>query len=292
MIRADGIDVLLELGGHTAGNRLGVLARRPAPLQATWLGYPNTTGMPEVDLRITDAVADPDVPGAPWTAEAQCRLPGGFLAWRPALDPPIPPRAPGPVRFGSFNHLAKVSPSTLRLWRDVLAAAPGSTLLVKSSVLSDPPTAEAFRARAEAAGIDGRRLALAGHVAGEADHLAAYAGVDVALDTWPYHGTTTTCETLWMGVAVVTLAGRAHVSRVSASILAHAGLADLAAPTPEAYVALAAGLAADAPRRAALREGLRDRLRASPLLDAARLVRELEVAFAGAWSTLLAGGGA
>ncbi|BDG08019.1 O-linked N-acetylglucosamine transferase, SPINDLY family protein [Anaeromyxobacter paludicola] len=284
-VRADGVDVLLELGGHTAGSRLGVLAHRAAPLQGTWIGYPDVTGCPEVDLRITDPRCDP--PSAPWpeVPERPLRLAGGFLAWRPPADaPPVVPPPAGPFTFGSFNSLAKVSPATLALWRAALAAVPGSELLVKSPALSDDATREGFRRLASAAGLPPERLRLAGHAPGARAHLAAYGQVHVALDTFPYNGTTTTCEALWMGVPVLSLGGETHASRVGASLLAAVGLGELAVRRPEDHVRAAAALAASPERLAGLRGSLRARLRASPLLDGGRLLDELERGLRAFWA--------
>jgi len=281
-IREDGIDVLVDLAGHTAHHRLLVFARRPAPLQLTWLGYPNTTGMDAIDYRITDAVSDPPGQTDAWHAEKLLRLPRNFSCYLP--PPASPPVAPPPVlaagtaTFGCFNNFAKVTPAAIRLWARVLQAVPGSRLLLKSRGLADAGTIARIQGEFGLHGIAPDRIELNGSMLSVADHLQCYAGVDVALDTFPYNGATTTCEALWMGVPVVTLAGRTHVARVGASLLTHLGSPDWIAASPDDYLRIAAALAGDPNRLASLRAGLRERLRASPLCDAQRFTRDLEAA--------------
>lgn len=277
---ADALDVAIDLAGHTTANGLALFARRIAPVQLTWLGYPNTTGVPAMDGRITDRWADPEGMTESLHTEQLIRLDAGFIAYRPPADLPAvtPPPSPrgGPIVFGSFNNLAKISPASLRLWAKVLARVPGARLLVKAKGLGDPGLASDFARRFADAGGDVSRLDLADWEADFRRHVARYSDVDVALDTFPYHGTTTTCEALAMGVPVVTLAGGTHVSRVGVSLLARLGHLEWVAATEDDYVALAAGLAADASMRVALRNGLRQTLATSALADAGRLVRELE----------------
>ncbi|WP_374444879.1 tetratricopeptide repeat protein [Stella sp.] len=291
-VRADAVDLLVDLAGHTAGNRLGVFARRPAPLQATWLGYPNTTGLTAIDFRITDAVCDPAGQGDGGHgdgghgdgghAERLVRLDRPFLCYEPPPFAPAP-RGDGPPTFGSFNALAKISPATVAVWAAVLDAVPDARLFLKARGLGDPETADWWRARFAAAGLDPRRLILQGRVAATGGHLAQYGAVDVALDPFPYNGTTTTMEALAMGVPVVTLAGDRHAARVGAAILRPLGLDDLAAADAGGYVAAAAGLVRDAARLHGLRAGLPSRLRASPLCDAADFARAMEAAYRDEW---------
>jgi protein O-GlcNAc transferase len=291
-IRADGCDVLIDLNGHTMGNRLGVFARRAAPAQATWLGYPNTTGLAQMDARLVDAVTDP--PGAAqWHSERLIRLDRPFLCYRPPDDAPaVAARADdAPVTFGSFNNLAKVSAATLDLWSAVLRAVPESRLVMKTKPLAD----EGVRARVLDAfadrGVTADRLDLLGWIT-RGSPLAAYARIDVALDTVPYHGTTTTCEALWMGVPVVTRAGSVHAARVGAALLGACGLDDLAAETDDAFVRAAVALAADGARRAALRRSLRDTLRASALMDAPGFASAFETAMRSLHRSVLDGAAA
>ncbi|MGE0734361.1 MAG: tetratricopeptide repeat protein [Alphaproteobacteria bacterium] len=286
LIARDGVDILVDLAGHTGGNRLGVLARKPAPIQMTWLGYPNITGLPTIDYHLTDATADP--PGVDaGTSERKLRLADGFLCYRPPND--APPVAPSPcldaktVTFGSFNALAKASDRIVALWAQILQRAPNSRLVIKAHALADAATREDVRDRFESLGVAGARLELRPPTASTRDHLAAYADIDVALDTFPYTGTTTTCEALWMGVPVLTLAGQHHVARVSASILHNAGLDEMIAATPDDYVAKAVAWAADPQRLVAWRSQLRPHLTGRALLDAARFTGNLENAYREAW---------
>jgi predicted O-linked N-acetylglucosamine transferase (SPINDLY family) len=313
LIRDDGIDVLVDLAGHTADNRLPVFARKPAPVQVTYLGYADTTGLPAMDYRFTDEWADPpaasgsdDCPAGTgeaaraagagpltppagtdrWHTEELVRLPGGFLCYQPLLEaPPVAappsdaPDAAGRVTFGSFNNLAKVTPETIGMWAGVLRAVPGARLVLKSPAFDAETVRERVVREFGRHGVGADRLDLLSYVPGMANHLALYARVDVALDTFPYNGTTTTCEALWMGVPVVTLAGETHVERVGASLLTRVGLADLVAESPEAYVATAVALAHDAARRRTLRAALREQLRRSPLMDPLLLTRSIEQAY-------------
>ena len=283
MIEADGIDLLVDLGGHTAHNRLRVFAHKPAPVQLSYLGYPNTTGLSAIDYRLTDALADPEGEEG-WHTEKLLRLPGCFLCYRPPEHaPPVRAETPavqnGHVTFGSFNNVAKISASTIRLWADVLQAVPGSRLLLKNPSFSDAATRSRYTGLFAEAGIGAERLELLGLVRDPAGHLALYDRVDIALDTVPYNGTTTTCEALWMGVPVLTLAGARHVGRVGVSLLNAAGLPEYVAPSPEVFVAKAAALAANLDALSALRQGLREGLRASTLCDETGFVRAVEAAY-------------
>lgn len=285
-IRADDIDILIELSGHTAGNRLGALRYRPAPVQVSWCGYPNTTGMTAIGYRVVDAITDP--PGAEARAsESLARLPGGFLCYRaPPEAPapaPLPAQANGYATFGSFNNLRKVTPETVALWAVLLRRAPRARLLLKARSLADRDTARRLHAMFADHGIDAGRVALRGPVAGLAAHLAAYAELDIALDPFPYNGTTTTCEALWMGVPVVTLAGDRHAGRVGASLLTRVGLVDCIAADGGDYVDIALRLATDVPALAARRAGLRQRMQGSPLCDAAAFTADMEAAFEHMW---------
>lgn len=289
MVRRDAIDILVDLAGHTAGHRLLLMARRPAPVQVTYLGYPNTTGLKEIDYRVTDALADPPGEADALHSERLVRLPRCGWCYRPPDDaPPVaaePPsdRRDGRITFGSFNAHAKTSPQTVAAWAAVLRAAPGSRLLLKAYALGESDTRQLLLKRFADAGIGAERLDLRGPTATRAEHLAAYGEVDVALDPFPYNGTTTTCEAMWMGVPVVTLAGRSHIARVGVSLLSAVGLGDLVASSPEQYVATATALAADAARRQELRRNLRATMAASPLCDGAAMTRALEAAYRAMW---------
>jgi predicted O-linked N-acetylglucosamine transferase (SPINDLY family) len=282
-IRADRIDVLVDLAGHTAGNRLLTFARRPAPVQISYLGYPNTTGLNTVDYRLTDAVADPPGLADELHTEKLVRLPGTFLTFRPpvetpeVVDPPVLKN--GFVTFGSFNALWKVNAPLLQLWARVLRAVPDSRLMMKAEGLEEPDVAHRIANVFRQAGIDVARVRLLGREATYAGHLAAYGTCDVCLDTFPYAGTTTTCEALWMGVPVVSLAGEVHASRVGASLLSSVGLSEFAAPNAGAFVATAANLAGQPERLRELRRTMRERLRGSPLMNPIGLTRAIETAY-------------
>lgn len=286
MIRQDSIDILIDLAGHMANNRLLVFARKPAPVQVTYLGYPNTTGLPVMDYRLTDNLADPvDSPGL--YTEELVRLPNCFLCYLPPRE--APPVSPLPVdtvdyiTFGSFNNLAKVTPVVVAHWASILQAVPDSRLVLKSRALRDKTACERYRALFTGHGIADERLELIGWTASTEEHLALYHRVDVALDTFPYNGTTTTCEALWMGVPVIVLAGAQHAGRVGVSLLGAVGLTELVADSLDGYRQLAITLAGDVDRLAEMRRQLRTRLSASPLCDGPQFARNVEKAYRDMW---------
>ncbi len=285
-IRADAIDVLVDLAGHTGSNRLRVFGCRPAPVQVTYLGYPDTTGLRSMDYRLTDAWADPPG-GESYHTEELVRLPGGFLCYSPAPgSPPVsePPfLASGDITFGSFNNLAKLSPELLETWAAILKEVPGSRLLLKSKGFLGPGVRERYRRMLAVHGVDPARLELIPWSLTLEHHLMAYSRVDIALDTFPYNGATTSCEALWMGVPVITLRGQSHAGRVGTSLLQSLGMPELIAGNGAQYVTLATGLVRDRERLAGLRRGLRKRMAGSALCDARRLCREVEAAFRAMW---------
>lgn len=288
-IRADAIDILVDLNGHTAHNRLPLFFFKPAPVQATWLGYLGSTGVPTIDYRLSDAFTDP--PGEPEAGgvEALWRLPLTQWCYRPYVEAPevgpLPAATAGAVTFVCMNHATKISRTALALWARILAAVPASrlTLLATPYARQRAKVLEFFVAQ----GIAGERIEQVGE-APIAAYLARYLRADIALDSLPCAGGTTTCDALWMGVPVVTLVGDRPFSRSGASLLRNAGLTELIARTPDEYVRAAVDLAADLTRLAGLRAGLRDRLRASPLLDAAGFARAVENAFDGMWERAIA----
>jgi predicted O-linked N-acetylglucosamine transferase (SPINDLY family) len=285
-VAADGVDILVDLAGHTQFGRLGVFARRPAPVQMTWLGYPDTTGLASIDYRVTDGIADPPCADVRHT-ERLVRLPPPFLVYQPPVDAPAVAARDeaADVVFCSFNTLQKVNDAVIALWSRVIKAVPGSRMLIKGGrLLDEPEAAQRLRNAFAAQGIDAARVELYGWIENRAEHLALYGRADVALDTFPYHGTTTTCEAMWMGVPVVTLAGEAHMSRVGASLLTAVGLGELVAGTADEFVDIAVSLARDATRRRAQRAALRPRMAASKLLDHAGFTRNLEAAMRTAWT--------
>jgi predicted SAM-dependent methyltransferase len=242
-----------------------------------------------MDYRLTDEYADPPGPADACHTEKLVRLEGGFLCYRPpaeapAVNPP-PSGASGAVTFGSFNNLSKVNDTTIALWANLLKRLPQSRLLVKAYGLAADSARRDLLERFARHEISADRLELCPPEDAFAAHLARYHQVDIALDTFPYNGTTTTCEALWMGVPVISLAGKAHAARSGASILSHVGLPDLVAATPEEYLAKALALAGDAERRRELRAGLRARMESSPLIDAAGFTRRLEAAYLEMWTT-------
>lgn len=285
LVVQDKIDILVDLGGHT-GTRLGVFARRPAPVQVTWIGYPDTTGLSSISYRFTDNIADPPGETDRFHAEKLWRLPGGFLCYSPSANAPGVERsqsAAGRVIFGSFNSFSKVTPEIIALWSALLARVPGSRLMMKNKSMEDDATREYISALFSRHGVDQGRLELRPLEESTASHLSLYASVDISLDTFPYNGTTTTCESLWMGVPVLTLRGERHVARVGASILSRLGLDDLVAATPDEYLRIGETLARDAGRRSRLRSTLRETMLNSTLCDAASFASQLEEAYRQMW---------
>ncbi len=284
LIADDGVDILVDLSGHTANNRLPMFARRPAPVQATWLGYLNTTGLDAMDWRITDARASPEGMFDDFHSEKLLRLPDSQWCYQPPNHCPDVAGAPGgnsgPVTFAAFCAPAKIGPGVIELWSRLLERVPRSRLLIVSSGFSTIPPE--FIERFTGRGIPHERLALMS-AKSFADYLALHNSVDVMLDTFPYTGGTTTCHALWMGVPVVSLAGETATSRGGASLLHAVGLGELVAQTPGEYLHIAAALAGDTQRLSALRAGLRDRMRSSPLTDADRFTRGLERAYRTMW---------
>lgn len=268
LIRKDDLDILVDLSGHTSGRRLAILGRRPAPVQACFIGYPSTTGYAAVDYLIGDGVLFP--PGAePLYTERLARLPASFLAFAPppSMPAPIAARKDGPVVFGSLNHYPKLNDGVIALWAEVLRASTGGVLLLQCAAFAEPETRALTQRRFAAAGADPARLRLEGpQPFGEA--MKRYAGIDIALDTFPYNGGTTTAHALHMGVPVVTLAGAYFCGRMGASLLMGAGRREWIAATREAYVNIAVSLAARIARGEHVRAELLKSNAAAPLFDA------------------------
>jgi predicted O-linked N-acetylglucosamine transferase (SPINDLY family) len=285
-IRTDKIDILVDLAGHTRNNRLLLFARKPAPIQVTYLGYPDTTGLRTIDYRLTDALADPPGKTDAFHTEILVRLPRGFLCYQPPADTPmtqpLPALSAGHITFGSFNAAAKVNEHVIACWAMILKALPRSQLILKARPLADTGTRALWQAVFDKYGIGTERIQIYPWMP-VAEHLQLYNKVDIALDPFPYNGTTTTCEATWMGVPVVTLAGTMHAGRVGVSLLTHAGLPELIAENPEDYVKITVALASDVGRLKDLRQGLRERLQRCPLVDAAGFTRSLEVAYREMW---------
>ncbi len=291
------VDVVLDLGGYSSGSGIETLALKPAPLIGAYLGYAATTGLDAIDFRIVDAVTDPlhTTGGDPhsWHSERLVRLDRCFVCYDASMAPahgrtPRPAGSHSPITFGSFNAPAKISKTCIDLWSSVLKQVPHSRLLLKGVTLGGLESPRFLRAQYAARGIADDRIECIGRTASVADHLALYERVDIALDTFPYNGTTTTCEALAMGVPVVTLAGIDHVSRVSASLLTHCNAHELVTNTREEFVAIAARLASDGPSLQHAHETQRARFLTSQVCDQAafavsfaKAIREEWAAFAG-----------
>lgn len=282
LIYEDRVDILFELAGHTAYNRLGVFALKPAPLLVSYLGYPGTTGLPTIDFRITDAFADPQGTTEHLHTEKLIRVPECAWCFEPdAVAPevePLPALKNGYVTFGCFNNMAKLNPALFETWAEILLRVPGSHLRLKARTLTDDGVRKELKSYFTERGIEEDRLDFFGHTKKIADHLGSYHSVDIALDSFPYHGTTTTCEAMWMGCPVVTRAGKTHVSRVGVSLLSAVGLQEFITDTREDYIEKAVALAGQTDRLEELRAGMRERIRQSVLMDEKRFVRGFEKA--------------
>jgi len=288
LIRSHGVDVLIELAGHTSGNCLMALVRGPAPVIATYLGYPASTGVHAVHYRIVDSLTDP--PGTEDHAvEELVRIDPCFICYRvpteemPDVAPP-PSSVGGPPTFGSFNNFAKINERVIDLWARLLAATPGSRLLLKSGSLTEPAVQQRVREQFARRGVDGSRIEPLPKTPSTREHLAMYAKVDVALDPFPYNGTTTTCEAMAMGVPTVTLVGDRHAGRVGLSIMTNTGLSELVARDEAQYIEIARSLALDTARLRSLRGELRGRMLASALCDAPAFGRRFSDAVTALWA--------
>jgi predicted O-linked N-acetylglucosamine transferase (SPINDLY family) len=284
-IHGDRIDILVDLALHTAGNRMLVFARKPAPVQVTMLGLPATTGLDTMDYRLTDPYLDPPGQGDDAYTERSIRLPHCFWFHVPCAEAPaigaLPAMIAGHVTFGCLNQFAKVTGPVLGLWVKILQALPESRLVLQADPGSHQGT---VRARFEKEGIARDRLAFVPR-SSRAAYFERYHELDLGLDPFPYNGHTSTLDALWMGVPIVTLAGRTAVGRGGVSILSNAGLPELIARTPEEYVEIAVGLARDWGRLAQLRRGLRARMLSSPLTDSKGYTAAVEAAFRAMWRT-------
>jgi predicted O-linked N-acetylglucosamine transferase (SPINDLY family) len=283
MIRRDGIDVLVDLSNHTGGNRLPLFARRPAPVQATHLGLQYTTGNPAIDYRITDTGCDPPGLTEPYNTEELVRLPEVSLCYRANVTVEVnelPAASSGRVTFGFFNNFAKITPRSIAAWAQILGRLPDSRL-----ILVESPSAAANRRLLAALadlGVESGRVTMVGRQSRQ-DYYRMYNRVDLTLDSFPFTGCFTTCDSLWMGVALVTLEGRSSMARQGVSLLSHLGLSDLIAQTTEDYVERTVSLAQDLPRLAGLRVTLRDRMEGSTLMNKERFTRQLEEVYRWMW---------
>jgi predicted O-linked N-acetylglucosamine transferase (SPINDLY family) len=284
-IHDDRIDLLVDLAGHTAGNRLPLFGRRVAPVQVTWMGYFDTSGLAEMDYLLADPVLVPADSRQPFREEVW-RLPGSYLCYRPPdYVPPITPppvEQAGHLTLGCFNNLTKVNREVVAVWGEILRRLPDARLLLKNRTLADPQMRDRCQALFAAHGVSGERLDLRGPST-HPELLACYQEIDIALDPFPYSGGTTTCEALSMGVPVVTMVGANLVNRVSASFLTAVGLEALVADSPDSYADTVVALAAEPQLLAGLRQELRARMAASTLGDPARFERNLRAAYRAMW---------
>lgn len=286
-IRKDRIDILVDLSGHTELNRLPVFANKPAPVQVSWLGYPGTTGVDAIDYRLVDAITEPPEGFSEFSSETLYPLPDGFHCYTPRDGTPEPADPPsmakGTLTFGSFNYLGKVTGEVVATWAEILKAVPGSRILLKSHILDDRSVRDHIYDRFAAAGIPRERILARGFTETVLEHLGVYSEVDLALDPFPYNGTTTTCEALWMGVPVITLQGERHAARVGASLLSQVGRPEWIANDRGSYVERAVTLATDPEALLQARRTLRPAMAACPLRDEVGFTRKLTTAFRDMW---------
>jgi protein O-GlcNAc transferase len=288
LIRSDGVDILVDLRGHAADNRLTLFARKPAPVQINMVGYFNTTGLSAMDYRLTDRHMDPPGKTEHLNTEKLIRLEPSCWCYSPEPDAPEVAESPavknGYMTFGSLNKVVKISEPCAELWAAVLDAVPSSRLLLSASGDAVP----AARQRLAAMGLPVERLILVDKTRTSREYLERLNQIDIALDTFPFNGITTTCDGLWVGVPCVSLAGQTSVSRAGKSILHACGLGELTADTPEHFVRIAADLANDLTRLRDLRLGMRRRLLASALMDHRGFAAKLEAAYRGMWRSAAA----
>lgn len=285
-VNRDAIDILIDLSGHSGVSRLGVFAQQPAPLQVTWLGYLNTTGLTRIQYRLTDRYADPPGMADQRHTETLFRLPSSQWCYRPYISVDVPEepafRRNGFITFGSFNHISKLSRTVRGLWAEILTRLPDSRLVIVG--VSDGQARDSLLHDLENAGVAATRITVVPRVPLD-EYYHWFNAVDIALDTTPYSGGTTTCDTLWMGVPVITLQGCLPVSRSAASVLSTVGLSSWIASTPQDYVRLAVDYACDTVVITRLRRSLRQMMRESPLMDEPRFARDVEEAYRCMWRT-------
>jgi protein O-GlcNAc transferase len=287
LIRNDGIDILIDLAGHTAKNRMLLFARKPAPVQVSWIGYPSTTGFSTMDYKIVDSCTDPPGMTEQFYTEKLIRMPKSFLCYLSDKEcpevGPLPALISGHITFGSFNNFAKVSPEVVKLWTKILKSIPNSRLIMKAKSFSDRSTRDNVTTIFIQKSISAEKIVMLPPEPSIRGHLEIYNRIDIGLDTFPYNGTTTTCEAMWMGVPVITLAGNTHASRVGMSLLSNVGLQELIARSPDEYLEITVALSKNLNRLQSLRESLRDRMSHSPLTDARRFTANLEMCYRKMW---------
>jgi predicted O-linked N-acetylglucosamine transferase (SPINDLY family) len=288
-IRADRIDIVIDLSQHLANNRLLAFARRPAPVQVTWLGYPGSTGVAAIDYRLSDPYLDPLTLFDPFYSERTYRLPDCYWCYEPMVEPmevgPLPASKNGFITFACLNNFAKVTGATIELWARTMNRVPGSRLVVlapKGSARSR------FLERMEAKGITSERVEFVGRM-GRPQYMSQYQRIDVTLDTWPCNGHTTSFDSFWMGVPVVTMTGQTAMSRGGASILANLGMPELISDAPGEFVEKSAALASNLARLATLRTQLRGKIESSALMDGRRFARNIETVYREMWKNHISG---
>ena len=286
-IFGDNIDILIDLAGHSANNTLAILYQKPAPIQVTWLGYPNTTGLSMVDYRITDSLADPEGITDSIHSETLLRLDNGFLCFEGDKNIPIQNAIPydknGYFTFGSFNNYVKVTPEVIEVWAQILNEVPKSKLILKSSQFADKDTKGRCIKLFKKQGVAKERLNLVAMLPNPNDHMSFYGELDLALDPFPYNGTTTTFEALWMGVPTLTLSANVHANRVGESILSRIGLGSFVSHSKEDYIKLAKLKSESLDELRVLRGSLRDSMIHSPLCDQQDFVQQMEHAYQHMW---------
>jgi protein O-GlcNAc transferase len=286
LIRKDQIDILVDLSGLTSPRILS-FARKPAPVQVTWIGYPATTGISTIDYKIVDNVTDPSGIAEQFYTETLIRMPDCFLCYQSDRDGPginqLPALESGHITFGSFNNFAKLSPQVFALWSEVLIKIPDAHLVMKAWSFSDKKARQHALEMFSKENVAAERITLLSYKQSSREHLSLYNMIDIGLDTFPYNGTTTTCEALWMGIPVITLAGNAHVSRVGMSLLSTVGLPEFVARTSDEFVDIAVNLAADLNKLNSLRERLRGMMQSSPLMNAKEFTVNLETCYRLIW---------
>ncbi|MBF0452304.1 MAG: tetratricopeptide repeat protein [Candidatus Magnetomorum sp.] len=282
----DRVDILVDLSGHFSGNRLPVFAQQPAKVQITYLGYPNTTGLSTIQYRLTDDISDPESHD-PFYSEQLIRMPEGFLCYLPQEKSPEVSRLPAEkndyVTLGSFNNLAKVNEMVISVWSEILCNLPEVKLLLKARPLSSDETQEYIINKFVAHGVHPDQIKCMGFLDSIESHLEIYHQVDLALDPFPYNGTTTTCDALWMGVPVITRCGEYHAGRVGASILSHIGLNDFIANSTENYIAKTIHVCRNISLLKNVRKNLRHMFQSSPLMDAKRFTQKIEQTYLQLW---------
>jgi predicted O-linked N-acetylglucosamine transferase (SPINDLY family) len=283
----DEIDILVDICGHFSGNRLPVFARQPAPVQVTYLGYPNTTGLSSIQYRLTDAIADPDNADA-YHCEKLIRVESPFLCYQPVENSPdispLPAESNGYITLGSLNNLAKINDHIIDIWANILRQLPYSKLLLKARPFNDQYIRKQYLNKFHKYGINPDRLIFRGHQESIKSHLKTYHEIDLALDPFPYHGTTTTCDAIWMGVPVISLYGNIHAARVGATILSSLGMEDFIAQSVSDYIEKAVKICLNKRLLKTIRRQLRRLMQSSPLMDPGALTENIESLYKKMWT--------